>query len=365
MNLLMVSGDRSLLQEKKGAFWYTLEEFSKHWDRVDIICPGVRGTSDCAVHGNVYVHPSPKRLWYQPWWILKKGKELHKQNAFDVMTVHEYPPFYNGIGARWLSKAISVPYALEIHHIVGWPTPASFAEYLGRILSRFYLAIDASTAAAVRTVNETVKERLIKWDISSEKIQVVPSFYLDRELLSSIPEQQEEYDIAFCARLVENKGVKELLDAVTLLEGVRLVVIGDGPERSLMEKRAKQNGIADRVTFTGWLSTQEEVMKTIKSAKMFVMNSKSEGGPRVLLEAMACGMPVVSTPVGIAQTVIRVNENGVLSTGSAQNLGFRIQTLLKDEGLRSTLGKNAQEVLKQFDRPTLVKAYADFLKNIS
>jgi len=365
MNLLMISGDRSILQGKQGAFWYTLEEFSKHWNRIDIICPHVVGKSEETVHGNVHIHASPKKLWYQPWWILKKGKELYTSHSYSSMTVHEYPPFYNGIGAKWLSKKIGIPYALEIHHIVGYPKSASLFEYIGRLLSRFYLAIDASSAAAVRTVNESVKKVLIRFRIPEEKLHVVPSFYLDGAFLSSLQEEQKKYDIAFCARLVENKGIKELIDAVTLLDGVTLVIIGDGPMKSIMEKRVQQNGIADRVTFTGWLDSQEDVMKTIKSAKMFVMNSKSEGGPRILLEAMGCGMPVISTPVGIASSVISVGQNGLLSTGSAQNLGFRIQSLLKDKSLREKLGENARDVLRQYDRSVLVKAYADFLKSLT
>src|SRR5688572_26205291 len=80
MKLLMISGDRSILQGKKGAFWYTLEEFAKHWERIDVICPKPQAMQKQMTENgpsqNVFFHPSPRGLWYQPWWIGKKGKEL-------------------------------------------------------------------------------------------------------------------------------------------------------------------------------------------------------------------------------------------------------------------------------------------------
>src|SRR3989339_1246744 len=106
MRLLMISGDRSILQGKRGAFWYTLHELRKHFDRIDIICPHVAQITPLPVDGNgakpeggeVHFHPSPRGLWYQPRWILTCGTSLIAQHHIDVMTVHEYPPFYNGCG---------------------------------------------------------------------------------------------------------------------------------------------------------------------------------------------------------------------------------------------------------------------------
>src|SRR3990167_11316742 len=130
MKLLMISGDRSILQGKKGAFFYTLEEFLRHWDQIDVICPKVR-SAKVEVRSpfpKVHFHPCSHGLWYQPFWILKKGKELIATCRHDVMTVHEYPPFYNGFGARKLAKSTGVPYIIEVHHIMGYPVAASLTE---------------------------------------------------------------------------------------------------------------------------------------------------------------------------------------------------------------------------------------------
>jgi glycosyltransferase involved in cell wall biosynthesis len=361
MHLLMISGDRWVLRGKKSAFWYTLQEFSKHWERIDVICPHVPGAGERNVFPNVYFHPSPRGLWFQPWWIFRKGRELVAAHGHDVMTAHEYPPFYNGIGAAWLSHKTGVPLVLEIHHVVGHPVAASITERMGLTMSRQHLPGAIRKAAATRTVNASTKDLLVSYGAPAEKISVVPSFYLDAALLQPAA-MAKEYDVVFCARLVANKGLAELLRAVASLPGVTLLVIGDGPEKSRGVRLAESLGIADRVRFAGWLPTQEDLVRMMQTAKVFVMCSKSEGGPRSALEAMACGMPLISTRVGVMPDVVRDGENALFITGTPEDIAAKIRTLLADDALRTRMGAEARKILDRFERTTLVKGYADFLK---
>lgn len=96
--LLMITGlgsARDLASDKKGAFYYTLEEFHKYWDRIDIICPRVKGQKSGvkSLFGNVFMHISPWPLIFHPIWFLKKGVEIYKEQKFDLMTVQEFPLF--------------------------------------------------------------------------------------------------------------------------------------------------------------------------------------------------------------------------------------------------------------------------------
>jgi len=377
MKLLMISGDRSILQGKKGAFWYTLHEFRKYWDRIDIITPHV---SDVSVDflsptghnlpaegegGEVHFHPCPRGLWYQPHWIVKKGKQLHKEHGHGVMTVHEYPPFYNGKGAKKLSRKIGIPYALEVHHIIGYPKPASLFESIGYRMSRIYLPWEARRTSAIRVVNQTVKDVLVKWGIPEEKVHIVSSFYLDATLLKKQISPPVAYDVVFCARLVPNKGLREVIQAVQMMPHVRLLIIGDGPEKKACEKMVTVAGMKHRVTFAGWLSTQEAVVGALQSARIFVMNSKSEGGPRIALEAMAVGMPTIATPVGVMPEVIEDGVNGLFTNGSPNDLAEKIQYLLAHEEKRLAMGKEAMEVLTMFNGKELVRRYANFLWSLT
>ena len=368
MRLLMISGDRSILQGKKGAFFYTLEEMSKHWDRIDIIAPRSEEVESeklkvkSSPFTNVFFHPSPYHLLRQSKWIVEKGKELIAEHYHDVMTAHEYPPFYNGIGACRLHQATGVSYALEVHHIVGWPQAGSCMEWIGRIASRWQIPKSAYHASAVRVVNAAVQSELTRWGVPAEKIHVVPSFYLDTEKLEPDPSIQKQYDVVFCGRLVANKGLPEVMRAVAALSGVTLLIIGDGPLRQSVEAQAKNLGISDRVTFRGWLSSQEDVIAAMQSAKLFVMHSSSEGGPRVALEAMALGMPVIVTRVGVMPEIVQDEVNGIFTDGTAEGLQGEIQMLLEDGNMRERIGKEAQRITERFERRKLIKEYAEFLQ---
>lgn len=373
MNLLMISGDRSVLQGKKGAFWYTLEELRKYCERIDVISPKCANAKmrKCEnVFENVFFHPSPHSLWYQPRWIVKKGGELIAKHKHAVMSVHEYPPFYNGIGAEWLSRRMGVPYVLEIHHIVGHPRASSFTELLGRMLSHLFLPHDIMGARAVRCVNKGTADLLQRWGIPSEKLYVIPSFYLDREVLLRFTQQTSRqiarrYDVVCCGRLVANKGLKNVLRAVARLPRVTLLIIGDGPLRSSLERLAQRLGIQGRVTFAGWLVSREEVYRALQSAKIFVMNSGSEGGPRAALEAMALGLPVVATAVGVMPDILSegATRNGYLTSGTPEDLREKISKLLEYPSLCERLGTEARRTVEKFEKGQLIREYAQFLQS--
>lgn len=313
----------------------------------------------------MHFHPSPLGLWYQPFWILKCGRQLVAEHHHDVMTVHDYPPFYNGLGARWLARSTGLPFSVEIHHIVGYPRAASVSETVGRVLSRFVLPHHARKAAKVRVVNANAQQLLAAWGVEPAKIELVPSFYLDRQLLTKEIRPPVSYDISFCGRLVPNKQLYELITAIADIPEVRLLVIGDGPDRKRCEALAKKLGMGERITFLGWLPTAEDVVGAVLTARVFVMNSLSEGGPRSALEAMGMGMPVIVTPVGIMPEVIEEGVNGMFTDGSKGDMRRKIMRLVEDDAARERMGAEARKVLDRFDRALLIRQYADFLKSIT
>jgi len=368
MKLLMISGDRSILAGKRGAFWYTLEELSRHFERIDVVCsraptPSPIGGGEKGWGRNVYFHPSLSGLWYQPFWIKKMGMKLIGEYGHEVMTVHDYPPFYNGFGARKLKKEIKIPACLEIHHIVGWPVPASFTERLGYWLTKLIIKGHVARFESVRTVSAGNKDQLIRLGVPAEKIQIVPSFYLDLEILKP-RSVQKKYDLVFCGRIVKNKGLNILIEALKDLPGRQLLVIGDGPESKNCVLSASRLGITGQVDFVGWLPDQKSVVEALESAKIFVLPSLSEGGPRIALEAMALGLPVVATRVGVLPEVIEDGLNGVFFDGTSDDLKLKIEKLLGDPAKIHSIGAQASEITKKFDRKKLIAAYADYLKSL-
>lgn len=365
MNLLMISGDRSILEGKQGAFWYTLEELAKYFDRIDIITPRSHKAhpAACKPFQNVEFHPSPWGLWRQPQWIRTKGRELIAQYHHAVMTIHEFPPFYNGMGGLKLAQETGVPAVQEVHHVVGYPQASNISEWIGYWMSRWHLPRSWRCAAAVRCVSGSVRDLLKTWGV--ERISLMPSMYLDHQALTPDVSIDKKYDIACCARLAPNKGIDRVIDAMKLLPDKTLLIIGDGPERVSLEARAEHAGVAARVTFAGWMNTNTDTYRALQSARIAVMASLSEGGPRSAIEAMALGLPLVATNVGLMPDIIEHGKNGLFTTGEPDDLAIKIGMLLQSEQLRQSIGQAATAVREQFERTALIRAYADFLKSVA
>lgn len=361
MKLLMISGDRSLAQGKQGAFWQTLEGLSKHFDRIDVLCP--RGGEERALFRNVFVHPSPWPLPLQPLFIAREGSRLLREHGHQVMTVHEFPPFYNGLGARRLKRLTGIAACEEIHHLVGEPIAADWKESLLRPLNGLLPRV-TSYADGVRVVNGAVRDRLISLGVPAEKTAVVSSLYLRLDALAPAT-TAAKYDLVFCGRLVPNKGLITVITALAKLPGATLLVVGDGPERAGAEMHAKTLGIADRVMFAGWLPGPIDIADALRSAKVFVLNSLSEGGPRVLLEAMACGLPVATTRVGIAPETVTESINGTFHDGTAAGLAAALKPLLADDALRATMGTAGRAVAERYEYEKNIAAYADYLRSLA
>src|SRR6266498_3164798 len=115
MNLLMLSGDRTLAAGERGPFHAMLKEFSRYWDRIDIICPHTPTRRVAAVHANVWVHPSPRGRWLQPAYIVATATRLMRRRAYDLVVSHDYGLFYNAAGARLLQRRFGLPWVSEIH----------------------------------------------------------------------------------------------------------------------------------------------------------------------------------------------------------------------------------------------------------
>jgi len=375
--LLMISGvGASVLAEgKRGAFYNTLEEFHKHWDHIDIICPNIDNANNkgrlfgpkgalCYENkffGNVFIHPSPWPKIFQPFWILRKGLEIYRQNKFAIVTVQEYPPFYNGIGARLLWGKIKVPYILEIMHIPGHPRVSGIKEALYKFLTRIFMSIDSSRATAIRVINKNeAPDFLKKAGVPEGKIKYIPAFYIDLDVFKPM-NLEKKYDLIFIGRLEKNKGIDLLFD-VAERSTFKILIVGDGPMRGYVEKWIEnyngrllgREGSHCNLTYHGWAKDSGEISKLINESRALIMLSYNEGGPRVILEALACGVPVMATNVGIVPEV--VNEgNGRIIDWSA------------DDAIKAFEGiKHLKPVvdLSRFEKSSAIKNYADKLKEL-
>lgn len=359
--ILMISGDRSLARGDKGAFFNTLSELRKYFEKIDIICPpsNLKINSN-NIFENVTIYPSSWPLIFQPLWILWQGLRLNRKHKYDVMVVHEFPPFYNGIGAILLSLVTGLKYLLEIHHIPGYPRSADLKEKIYLFLTRVFIGIDSFFANKIRVVNkQETPQFLIKAGVNRKKLIYCPSFYIDYSVFRPCPEVEKRYDFIFVARLESNKGILNLIDSIKILKksrpGIKLLLVGKGSLLDSLKNIIKEQQLDNNIFFSDWLATSSDVAKAYCSARIFINPSFNEGGPRVLLEAMACGLPVISTPVGIAKDVINEGVNGWITDWDSQKMS---STMLKAMSSNISPKPHTSDV---FEYKNAIKNYAQVI----
>ncbi len=366
MNLLMLTGDTSLPRGAQGAFYNTLSEFAPYWDKIDVLTPPVRGVTQYDCFGNVTLYPSPLPKLAQPLFVWRKSRELAANRSYHLIVSHDYGLFLNGLGAAWLSRTTGIPYISEIHHVEGYPRAANLRERAQPVLTRLYARWARSRALGFRITNESeLKPLLTRWGVPAEKIFLLHSLYLDFDVfrpdLTGLQDLSGlKHDAIFCGRLVPNKAPFLFLEALVLarqrLGSVRGLVVGQGPLGSKMKARVRALGLD--VTFIDAVKTQNELAQLYRGSRCLVCTSFSEGGPRVVAEALACGVPVITTRVGLAGELVRDGENGFQINWSARELADRLAQIASDDSLRAQLSANAPRAVQRFEKSRVIRAYA-------
>jgi glycosyltransferase involved in cell wall biosynthesis len=162
-----------------------------------------------------------------------------------------------------------------------------------------------------------------------------------------------KFKVVTVGRLISLKQIDLLIEAVSRLDDVGLVVVGNGPERERLEELARRLGVAERVHFAGVSSKQA----LLSACDLFVLNSTHEGFPYVVLEAMSLGLPVVATAVGGIPEVVQHGQNGLLIAPNANGaLSKTLMKLVTSSEERQRLASGAQETTQRFQRCAMIEA---------
>jgi glycosyltransferase involved in cell wall biosynthesis len=178
---------------------------------------------------------------------------------------------------------------------------------------------------------------------------VVPNG-IDMELISAATPSATQTDIVFVGRLIKDKRVPLLLDAVreiaSRMPELHIEIIGDGPERDLVRDLVRLLPGNVHVNLVSRVADERELYGRIKSARVFVLPSDREGYGLVVAEAQACGtVPVVVRgPDNAAVDLITQGETGVITEPNADELAGAIETLLRDSDLRMRIGQRALDI---------------------
>jgi glycosyltransferase involved in cell wall biosynthesis len=224
----------------------------------------------------------------------------------------------------------------------------------------------AKSATKIIVPSEYLRGIVKAWGVPTEKISVIYNA-IEIEKGGVVPETvmaQPSPKIVTAGRLVPWKCIDGIIDAVAALDSsATLIIVGEGSERTVLEKRAAEK-LPGRVIFTGPCS-HTDTLAVLRDADMFVLNSTYEGLSHVLIEALMTGMPIVATRAGGNTELITDGENGLLvSPHDTAALTAALERLLTDAPLRDRLAANAKTSSERFTTGTMLEKTAAFLKTI-
>jgi glycosyltransferase involved in cell wall biosynthesis len=233
---------------------------------------------------------------------------LQHERDFDLIDAHYFFP--DGVAAIRLGRRLKKPVVItargtDVNLIPELPGPRRMIQEAAR------------EAAGIIAVSQALKDAIVGLGIPSERVTVLRNG-VDLELFQ--PQARKETrerlgllgpTLLSVGHLIERKGHELVIGALPSLPGYRLLIAGDAPERARLENLSNALKVENRVSFLGALP-HEQLHKIYAAADALVLASSREGWPNVLLEAMACGTPVVASNIWGNPEVVSRPEAGVL-----------------------------------------------------
>jgi len=184
-----------------------------------------------------------------------------------------------------------------------------------------------------------------------QKLVTTGARYVDTELFQIKKELRERKNlVGYIGRLEEGKGVMNFFEAIPLIlekqDNLEFFLGGYGPLYDRIKERLRSNNLSRKVELMGWIP-HDKVANYLNELKLLVLPSYSEGLPTIVLEAMACGTPVLATPVGGIPDVIKDGETGfIMENNSPKCFAENIVRVLECPDL-DNVTKNARKLIKE------------------
>ena len=260
------------------------------------------------------------------------------KRKFDVIEA-DHMPYFQIIVLRIVATLKRKRLVVTWHEVWG---RSYWRQYLGRagIMAWLVESLAMRLPDHIIAASPQTAERIRAFGAYRGPITDAPNG-IDLEAIRSIYPDEAATDLVVVGRLMAHKRVDMLLDAVALLhaDGVPVTcrVIGDGPERLALHDQARARGIDHAVDFRHDVGEQKDLYGLMKAAKVFVFPSAREGFGIALLEALACGLPVVTTsaPDNLAQHIASRSSRSTICDPSAAAIAAAVKDMLAQSGSRS------------------------------
>lgn len=322
---------------------------------------------------NVHYHevnvPEYPLFHYQPYELALSSKlvDMVKLYKIEVLHVHyAIPHAYAGYMAKQMLKdeGIDIPMVTTLH--------GTDITLVGN--HPFYkpaVTFSINKSDFVTSVSQSLKDDTLKLFNIKNEIQVIPNFIeLDKikkedksPCQRSVMANDEERIITHISNF---RKVKRIPDIIAIFNKIqkeipaKLMMVGEGPEKEKAEHLCRELGIQDKVIFFG---NSNEIDTILCQTDLFLLPSKTESFGLVALEAMACGVPVISSNAGGLPEVNKDGFSGYLSeVGDVDGMAKNAMKILKEDAVLTEFKKNALITAQQFDIKKILPLYEDLYR---
>lgn len=288
-------------------------------------------------------------VWFSVRLLVPLARE-----RFDVLDCNQHPYFPLFV-CRLVTALRRAKFFATWHEYWG----DYWYEYLGKagIVGRFLESVTARLPDRLVAVSDRTAAALKSAGIPGQKVLVVSNGIPYSHILQ-VPPSAERCDAVFAGRLIKDKHVDVLLRACAAAgreKQIRLSVFGGGPELESLKRLAGELGLAETVTFGGFLE-EDELIARLKAARLFVLPSSREGFSITTVEALACGLPVITVDCArnYATDLLEEGKTGVVTGLGEAEIAKAMLGLLKDEPERQRMAEECVRAAARYDWEKLV-----------
>lgn len=241
-------------------------------------------------------------------------------------------------------------------------------EYLGKLgtIGHTIEKLASKLPNKIISISQHTTNNLTKQlNIPKQKITTIPCAINFTNIQNQKP-SKEKSDLIYTGRLIEHKNIDTLIKTISTLKKtnpkIKCIITGDGPEKQNLIALTKKLNLQNNITFTGFIEKTKDIHSLIKSSKIFVLPSTREGFGIVVLEAYACGKPVITTnhKNNASKDLIIKNKTGNTCKPNEKDLAIKIQTILKQNTTEKiAMKKNCLDFARKYDWGKIIRKFEE------
>lgn len=350
-------------EEGMGAYAYNVSKImAERGHNVTLITRGSLSETKDEIVDNIKI-VKPRFFPLYPFHVKVHGYFVNKyfnqeSNKFDI--VHIHTPLTPCIKTLIpILVTVHTPMLIDTRH-----QGSLFTKLLGRFVSFPIEKKLLDRADMISAVANSVASELKEYGITKDKVKIIKNGVDSKTFFPiSVKKPKEKY-ILYTGRLGRRKGLFDLIECASILvkkyPDISFKIPGKGELLHELKKEVANKGLEKNFNFLGFVS-KEKLIDLYQNATVYVFPSHYEGLPTVLLEAMACGVAVVTTAVSGSIDVVNHGYNGLLiPPKSPEEMAKAIKLILEDKEFAAELGKNARKtILEQFTWEKIVDDISD------